>query len=74
VRLLTVGAGVFLTLLLAYGTLFSLLSFLVQTQNKGFYLVLLNIILPLLALGGLNISEEEMEVEWIWLRGEMEGS
>lgn len=68
------GAGVFLTLLLAYGTLFSLLSFLVQTQNKGFYLVLLNIILPLLALGGLNISEEEMEVEWIWLRGEMEGS
>lgn len=68
------GAGVFLTLLLAYGTLFSLLSFLVQTQNKGFYLVLLNIILPLLALGGLNVSEEEMEVEWIWLRGEMEGS
>ena len=68
------GAGVFLTLLLAYGTLFSLLSFLVQTQNKGFYLVLLNIIVPLLALGGLNISEEEMEVEWIWLRGEMEGS
>ena len=68
------GAGVFLTLLLAYGTLFSLLSFLVQTQNKGFYLVLLNIILPLLALGGLNISEEEMVGEWIWLRGEMEGS
>ena len=72
-RLLTVGAGVSLTLFPASEPPFFLLGWLVRTQYEAFTLPYCNLFFPvcLLSLRGPLFPEEEVEGEWFWGRGEV---
>lgn len=73
VRFLTLGMCISLTLLHDIGTLFLLLDHLALLWYEGFWYVVLYFVLfcsaRLLVLGGLLFSEEGMEGEWLWGRG-----
>lgn len=66
-----VRIGISLTLLLALEALFLYWVALSNLERRGFFLVLLYLVLPCLAPGGLIFSKEETEGELIWLNREV---